>query len=150
MIKYLTLFFLLVFVGCGSRKAEIKKEEKKIEISTIEKSTFVDTSNVEIKTNIETETIIVEAKDNFKPFTYEGKTYFNVVLRKQNKKDNTLFKKNVKVTQTNQKRSNIKVNETKKEKKTEKESDLKYYFLFFFFLLIIIFYILNRKYKIDR
>lgn len=150
MIKYLTIFFLLVFVGCGSRKAEVKKEENKIEISTIEKSTFVDTSNVEIKTDVESETIIVEAKDNLKPFTYNGKTYFNVVLSKQNKKQKTLYKKDVKVTQTNQKRSNIKVEQSKKEKQTEKESDLKYYFLIVFFILIILFYILNRKYKFDR
>jgi len=146
-MKHLILFFCLFLVGCGSRKVEASKEEKKIEITTNELTTTIDTSNVEIKTDIETETITVEAKDTSKAFIYNGKTYFNVVLKHEKKKDNSLYKKDVKVSKIEAKRSNIKVQEVIKDKKIERKSDLYIYFIIAFFILIVIFYVLNRKYK---
>ena len=144
-MKYLILCLLLI--GCGSRKVEVSKEEKKIEITTNELTTTIDTSNVEIKTDIETEVFTVEARDTTKPFIYNGKTYFNVVLKHEKKKDNSLYKKDIKVSKIERKQSNIKAKEVIKDKKVERKSDLYIYFIVAFFILVLIFWYLNRKYK---
>jgi len=144
-MKYLILCLLLI--GCGSRKVEVSKEEKKIEITTNELTTTIDTSNVEIKTDIETEVFTVEARDTAKPFIYNGKKYFNVVLKHEKKKDNSLYKKDIKVSKIERKQSNIKAKEVIKDKKIERKSNLYIYFIVAFFILVVIFWFLNRKYK---
>lgn len=144
-MKYLILCLLLI--GCGSRKVEVSKEEKKIEITTNELTTTIDTSNVEIKTDIETEVFTVEARDTTKEFIYNGKTYFNVVLKHEKKKDNSLYKKDIKVSKIERKQSNIKAKEVIKDKKVERKSNLYIYFIVAFFILVLIFWYLNRKYK---
>ena len=110
-MKYIYLLGFLVLMSCGTRKVAINKQEKEVETNIVETKTEVDSSNVEIKFNYETETFTIEAKDNLKPFTYNGKTYFNVVLRQENKKDNSLYKNTKKVVKNERKQSNIKSKE---------------------------------------
>jgi ATP-dependent Zn protease len=147
-MKYIYLLTFIILSSCGSRKVAINKQEKEVETKIVENKVTTDSSNVEIKFNYELDIFTVEAKDNLKPFTYNNKTYFNVVLRHENKKDNTLYKKDIRVVKNEAKVSNIKSKEVIKQKNTEKDNyNVKYYILFLIILLLIIYYILKRYFK---
>jgi ATP-dependent Zn protease len=148
-MKYIYLLTFIILSSCGSRKVAIEKQEKKVETNIKENIVTTDSSNVEIKFNYQLETFTVEAKDNLKPFTYNGKTYFNVVLRHKNKKDNSLYKKDIRVVKNESKVSNIKSKELIKNKNIERDNyNIKYYIIFFIILLLIIYYIIKRYFKI--
>jgi hypothetical protein len=137
------MFFI---ASCGSRKVQIEKQEKQVETQIEEKKITTDSSNVEIKFDYKSENYIIEAKDNLKPFKYNGKTYFNVVLRHEKVKDNSLYKKDIKVSKIEDKHINIKSKEVIKNKDIKKDNyNIKYYILFFIIILIII-YIIYKKY----
>lgn len=148
-MKYIYLLTFIILASCGSRKVAINKQEKEVETKIVENKVTTDSSNVEIKFNYELNIFTVEAKDNLKPFTYNNKTYFNVVLRHENKKDNSLYKKDIKVVKNESKVSNIKSKEVIKQKNTEKDNyNVKYYILFLIIILLIIYYILKRYFKL--
>jgi hypothetical protein len=136
----------MFLIACGSRKV-VKNEHitQKEEVVT-EKTIITDTSNVEIKFNYQLETFTIEAKDNLKPFTYNGKTYFNVVLKHEKKKDNSLYKKDIKVVKTQSKQSNIKSKEVIKQKEIKRDSNIFNYYILLFILLLIILYYIYKKY----
>ena len=147
-MKYIYLLTFIVLMSCGSRKVAINTQEKEVETKIVENIVTTDSSNVEIKFNYELDIFTVEAKDNLKPFTYNGKTYFNVVLRHENKKDNSLYKKDIKVVKNESKVSNIKSKEVIKQKNIERDNyNIKYYIIFFIIILLIIYYILKRYFK---
>jgi ATP-dependent Zn protease len=148
-MKYIYLLTFIILASCGSRKVAINKQEKEVETKIVENKVTTDSSNVEIKFNYELNIFTVEAKDNLKPFTYNNKTYFNVVLRHENKKDNSLYKKDIRVVKNEQKQSNIKSKEVIKNKNIERDNyNIKYYIIFFIILLLIIYYIIKRYFKI--
>jgi ATP-dependent Zn protease len=148
-MKYIYLLTFIILASCGSRKVAINKQEKEVETKIVENKVTTDSSNVEIKFNYELDIFTVEAKDNLKPFTYNGKSYFNVVLRHENKKDNSLYKKDIKVVKNESKVSNIKSKEVIKQKNTEKDNyNVKYYILFLIIILLIIYYILKRYLRV--
>jgi ATP-dependent Zn protease len=148
-MKYIYLLTFIILASCGSRKVAINKQEKEVETKIVENKVTTDSSNVEVKFNYELDIFTVEAKDNLKPFTYNGKSYFNVVLRHENKKDNTLYKKDIRVVKNESKVSNIKSKEVIKQKNTEKDNyNVKYYILFLIILLLIIYYILKRYLRV--
>lgn len=147
-MKIVYLLILLILTSCGSRKVQITQQEKQVETNIVENITTTDSSNVEVKFNYETNIFTIEAKDNLKPFTYNGKTYFNVVLRHENKKDNSLYKKDIRIVKNEAKQSNIKSKEVFKEKKVQRDNyNIKYFILFFILLLIILYYIFKRYIK---
>jgi hypothetical protein len=147
-MKYIYLLTFIILASCGSRKVAINKQEKEVETKIIENKVTTDSSNVEIKFNYELDIFTVEAKDNLKPFTYNNKTYFNVVLRHENKKDNSLYKKDIKVVKNESKVSNIKSKEVIKQKNIERDNyNIKYFIIFLIILLLIIYYILKRYFK---
>lgn len=147
-MKYIYLLSLIFLTSCGSRKVQITQQEKQVETNIVENTTTTDSSNVEVKFNYELNIFTVEAKDNLKPFTYNGKTYFNVVLRRENKKDNSLYKKDIRIVKNEAKQSNIKSKEVFKEKKVQRDNyNIKYFILLLIILLLIIFYILKRYLK---
>lgn len=148
-MKYIYLLTFIILASCGSRKVAINKQEKEVETKIVENKVTIDSSNVEVKFDYELNIFTVEAKDNLKPFTYNNKTYFNVVLRHENKKDNTLYKKDIRVVKNESKVSNIKSKEIIKQKNTEKDNyNVKYYILFLIILLLIIYYILKRYLRV--
>jgi ATP-dependent Zn protease len=148
-MKYIYLFTFIILASCGSRKVAINKQEKEVETKIVENKVTTDSSNVEVKFNYELDIFTVEAKDNLKPFTYNNKTYFNVVLRHENKKDNSLYKKDIRIVKNESKVSNIKSKEVIKQKNTEKDNyNVKYYILFLIIILLIIYYILKRYFKL--
>lgn len=147
-MKIVYLLGLIFLTSCGSRKVQITQQEKQVETNIVENTTTVDSSNVEVKFNYETNIFTIEAKDNLKPFTYNGKTYFNVVLRHENKKDNSLYKKDIRIVKNEAKQSNIKSKEVFKEKKVQRDNyNIKYFILLLILLLLIIYYILKRYLK---
>ena len=148
-MKYIYLLTFIVLLSCGSRKVAINTQDKEVETKIVENKVTTDSSNVEIKFNYELDIFTVEAKDNLKPFTYNNKTYFNVVLRHENKKDNTLYKKDIRVVKNEAKVSNIKSKEVIKQKNTEKDNyNVKYYILFLIIILLIIYYILKKYLRV--
>ena len=148
-MKYIYLLTFIVLLSCGSRKVAINTQDKEVETKIVENIVTTDSSNVEVKFNYELNIFTVEAKDNLKPFTYNNKTYFNVVLRHENKKDNSLYKKDIKVVKNEAKVSNIKSKEVIKQKNTEKDNyNVKYYILFLIIILLIIYYILKKYLRV--
>lgn len=148
-MKYIYLLSLIFLTSCGSRKVQITQQEKQVETNIVENTTTTDSSNVEVKFNYELNIFTVEAKDNLKPFTYNGKTYYNVVLRHENKKDNSLYKKDIRIVKNEAKQSNIKSKEVFKEKKVQRDNyNIKYFILLLIILLIILYYIYKKYIKI--
>jgi ATP-dependent Zn protease len=148
-MKYIYLLTFIVLASCGSRKVAINTQDKEVETKIVENIVTTDSSNVEVKFNYELNIFTVEAKDNLKPFTYNGKSYFNVVLRHENKKDNSLYKKDIRVVKNEAKVSNIKSKEVIKQKNTEKDNyNVKYYILFLIIILLIIYYILKKYLRV--
>lgn len=148
-MKYIYLLGFLVLMSCGTRKVVKNQNISQKEELTNEIVNIIDTSNTEVKFNYETETFTIEAKDNLKPFTYNGKTYFNVVLRHENKKDNSLYKNTKKVVKNERKQSNIKSKEVIKDKNIKRDNyNIKYFLLLFILIIIIIYYLYKRYFKI--
>jgi len=148
-MKYIYLLTFIILASCGSRKVAINKQEKEVETKIVENKVTIDSSNVEVKFDYELNIFTVEAKDNLKPFTYNNKTYFNVVLRHENKKDNTLYKKDIKVVKNESKVSNIKSKKVIKQKNIKKDNyNVKYYIIFLIIILLIIYYILKRYLRV--
>lgn len=146
-MKYIYLLTFIVLMSCGSRKVAVNTQEKEVETKIVENIVTTDSSNVEIKFNYELDIFTVEAKDNLKPFTYNGKSYFNVVLRHENKKDNSLYRKDIKVVKNESKVSNIKSKEVIKDKNIERDNSIfNYYILLFILLFLIILYFIYKRY----
>ena len=144
MVKLYILIISLFLFSCGSRKAIVNKAEIKQETSKETTTTLTDSSNVTIKYDVTTDLLTVFAKDTLKPFTYNGNTYFNAVLRHEKKKDNTLYSKqnNVKYKQSIKYITKT-VTVTKTKEVIKKES----YFKYILFLLLLVAVYLANKYK---
>ena len=143
-MKYIYLIISLFLFSCGSRKAIVNKAEIKQETSKETTTTLTDSSNVTIKYDVTTDLLTVFAKDTLKPFTYNGNTYFNAVLRHEKKKDNTLYSKqnNVKYKQVIKYVTKT-ITVTKTKEVIKKES----YFKYILFLLLLVAVYLANKYK---
>lgn len=144
MVKLYILIISLFLFSCGSRKAIVNKSEIKQETSKETTTTLTDSSNITIKYDVTTDLLTVFAKDTLKPFTYNGNTYFNAVLRHEKKKDNTLYSKqnNVKYKQV------IKyVTKTVTVTKTKEVIKKEGYFKYILFLLLLVAVYLANKYK---
>jgi hypothetical protein len=144
MVKLYILIISLFLFSCGSRKAIVNKAEIKQETSKETTTTLTDSSNVTIKYDVTTDLLTVFAKDTLKPFTYNGNTYFNAVLRHEKKKDNTLYSKqnNVKYKQVIKYVTKT-ITVTKTKEVIKKES----YFKYILFLLLLVAVYLANKYK---
>lgn len=143
MSKYLRMVYRLVILSillssCGSRKVELNKSD--LETKTETKIEIVDTSNTEVRFDIERNTFTIEAKDNLKPFTYGGKTYFNAVLRQDNIKDKSLYRKENRIAYKEDNKVQTRYI-TKTKYITRKDNSYMY-----FIILIIISYIIYKLY----
>jgi hypothetical protein len=128
--------------SCGTRKVIID-EVKKDSLSQI--YTKIETKEdikIETKNDIVTNEFIITPLDTCKDIVVNGITYKNVVLRHINTKDNSLYKKNIKVYKIEDKQQTIKVKENTKVKNIEKTSNPIGYIL-----IIIIIYLIwqNRR-----
>jgi preprotein translocase subunit SecF len=146
MVKLYILIISLFLFSCGSRKAIVNKAEIKTETAKETTTTLTDSTNVTIKYDITTDLLTVFAKDTLKPFTYNGNTYFNAVLRHEKKKDNSLYIKqnNVKYKQSIKYITKT-ITVTKTKEVVKKESYFKYLLLL---LVIIVCYLIYRFRKV--
>jgi hypothetical protein len=144
MVKLYILIISLFLFSCGSRKAIVNKAEIKQETSKETTTTLTDSSNVTIKYDVTTDLLTVFAKDTLKPFTYNGNTYFNAVLRHEKKKDNSLYTKqnNIKYKQVIKYVTKT-ITITKTKEVIKKES----YFKYIIFLLLLVAIYFANKYK---
>jgi len=128
--------------SCGTRKVVID-EVKKDSLSQI--SIKIETKEdikIETKNDIITDEFIITPLDTCKDIVVNGITYRNVVLRHINTKDNSLYKKDIKVSKIEDKQQTTKVKENTKVKNIEKTSNPIGYIL-----IIIIIYLVwqNRR-----
>ena len=128
--------------SCSTRKVVIE-EVKKDSLSQI--YTKIETKEdikIETKNDIVTNEFIITPLDTCKDIVVNGISYRNVVLRHINTKDNSLYKKDIKVSKIEDKQQTIKVKENTKVKNIEKTSNPIGYIL-----IIIIIYLVwqNRR-----
>lgn len=139
---YRLVILSILLISCGSRKVEVNKSEQ---VTTSEtKTEIVDTSNVQIRFNVESNIFTVEAKDNLKPFTYDGKTYFNAILRKENTKDNSLYQKDNKIAYKQD--NKVKTEYITKYKYIDRK-DNSYIYIIILIIIIYIIYKIYLRYK---
>tara|TARA_R110000868_G_scaffold227675_1_gene480694 strand:+ start:440 stop:889 length:450 start_codon:yes stop_codon:yes gene_type:complete len=146
-MKYITIIICgVLFFSCGSRKVEIQKTNTEIKTVSKEMSKTIDTSNIEVKFNYEHNTYTIEAKDNLKPFIYNNKTYLNVILKHLNTKDNTIYKKDIKVVKTNAKDVIINSREIVKTKIVDKKESMFKYFIILIVVFLLYLFLKFRKF----
>jgi hypothetical protein len=128
--------------SCGTRKViidEVKKDSLS-QIST--KIVTVEDIKIETKNNIITDEFTITPLDTCKDIVVNGISYRNVVLRHINTKDNSLYKKDIKVSKNELKVQDTKVTQNRKVKDITKTSNP---FLILLWLLIpLIAYIIYR------
>lgn len=137
MKKYILVLIVLLY-SCGARKVNIDKNTTQIEEALTETIIIKDTSNVKIKFDYEYNNFTIEAKDNLKPFVYNGKKYYNVVLKHENKKDNSLYKETKKVLKTENKQLNTLSKQTIKQKQVERSNDSIYWWIIVILVLLLL------------
>jgi len=137
--RLLILSFSFLLFSCGTRKVDLNKTETLKTTQT--KEQYFDSSNVKIKFDINREIYTITANDTLKPFVYDGKTYFNAVLRKELVKDNIVYENKKKIAYIKDNKV-ITRNITKTKYITRTN-----YIAIYIILIIIIIYILYRLYK---
>lgn len=135
--KLVILSFSILLFSCGTRKVDTNKQETISETKT----EFYDSSNVSIKYDINTEILTIRPIDSLKPFTYNRNTYFNAVLRKENIKDNSLYRKQNKIVY---KQANKVITITKTKYITR--TNYSYIYIILILLVLYIIYKLYKKY----
>ena len=121
--------------SCGTRKVIID-EVKKDSLSQI--YTKIETKEdikIETKNDITIDEFTITPLDTCKDIVVNGITYRNVVLRHINTKDNSLYKKDIKVSKIEDKQQTTNVEIKEKKKEIDKKAN---YFLYFIPTIIII------------
>jgi len=134
--------FAVLLASCSTRKVVID-EVKKDSVSQISVKIATDEDiKIETKNDIVTDEFIITPLDTCKDIVVNGISYRNVVLRHINTKDNSLYKKDIKVSKIEDKQQTTKVKENTKVKNIEKTSNPIGYIL-----IIIIIYLVwqNRR-----
>jgi hypothetical protein len=146
-MKYILILLSTLFFACGARK--VNKQEKVEEKTTIEvvvqKDSVVETTNTDIKYDIETNEIEVIPIDSTKEFTVEGKKYFNARIKIKKKKDNTIYSEDNKVSKTSLKQSKTLVKELKKDKTKAVDKKASYSWLYWLLFLLLALYLLWKN-----
>lgn len=146
-MKYILILLSTLFFACGARK--VNKQEKVEEKTTVEvvvqKDSVVETTNTDIKYDVETNEIEVTAIDSTKEFVVEGKKYFNARIKIKKKKDNTIYSEDNKVSKTSLKQSKAIVKELKKDKTKTVDKKASYAWISWLLILLLILYTLWKN-----
>ena len=146
-MKYILILLSTLFFACGARK--VNKQEKVEEKTTVEvvvqKDSVVETTNTDIKYDVETNEIEVTPIDSTKEFTVEGKKYFNARIKIKKKKDNTTYSEDNKVSKTSLKQSKTLVKELKKDKTKAVDKKASYSWLYWLLFLLLALYLLWKN-----
>lgn len=141
-----------LLIACGARKVnkEDKTEDKTIIEVVKQKDSVNEVINTDIKYNVETQEIEIIPIDSTKEFVVADKKYFNARIKIKNKKDNTTYSEDKKVSKTSLKQAKTVTKETKKEKvKTvdKKEAKTIMFYLSLWIVLLILIVWLYKKFK---
>ena len=146
-MKYILILLSTLFFACGARK--VNKQEKVEEKTTVEvvvqKDSVVETTNTDIKYDVETNEIEVTPIDSTKEFTVEGKKYFNARIKIKKKKDNTIYSEDNKVSKTSLKQSKTLIKELKKDKTKAVDKKASYSWLYWLLFLLLALYLLWKN-----
>jgi hypothetical protein len=110
--------------SCGTRKVIID-EVKKDSLSQI--YTKIETKEdikIETKNDITTDEFTITPLDNCKDIVVNGITYRNVTINYKKSKDNSLYRKDIKVSKNELKVQDTKVTQNRKVKHIEKTSNI--------------------------
>ena len=154
MKKYVWLL-ALTLLSCGARKVNKAEETKSEVINTVavENKNITTSTNTDFTANISKyhNAITIEAKDNLKPFTYEGKTYANVVIKKEIKRDTIYIQavsaETIKDSSVINTKTKAEVKERKATKNIERKSNT-INIVFFILILIIVLFLVYRLFKV--
>jgi len=141
--KIIFLFFLVLFVGCSTRKVQKSTEAVKETTTEATKIDEVKTDNTKINIVENCDETIIEPIDTIAPMIVNGKVYKNARLRRTNKKVETNIVKDIKQAKTTVKQAKKKTSHEVIKKDIKKKSVS----LWFWLLLIIPICYLFRKYK---
>jgi hypothetical protein len=144
-ISLIALSFLVM--SCASRKVDRKEEKQKIN--------FTEQVSEETKTDSQTTTKVIDTStideieiipiDSTKPVVINGKTYLNAKIKHVKRKNNINTDKVEKVAEIQRKavKRELKIDNSIKEKQTERESGFSWWWL----LLLIPIYVIYREFK---
>jgi hypothetical protein len=145
-ISLIALSFLVM--SCASRKVDRKEEKQKID--------FTENVTEETKTDSQTTTKVIDTStideieiipiDSTKPVVINGKTFLNAKIKHVKRKYNITTDKVEKVAENQRKQAKreLKIDNSNKEKQTERKSGFSWWWLLF--LLIPIAYLKYKKY----
>lgn len=145
-ISLIALSFLVM--SCASRKVDRKEEKQKID--------FTENVTEETKTDSQTTTKVIDTStideieiipiDSTKPVVINGKTFLNAKIKHVKRKNNITTDKVEKVAENQRKQAKreLKIDNSNKEKQTERKSGFSWWWLLF--LLIPIAYLKYKKY----
>ncbi len=133
---------ITILSSCSTRKVVIEEVKKDSLSQIVTKIVTKEDIKIETKNDIVTNEFIITPLDTCKDIVINGITYKNVVLRHINTKDNSLHKKDIKVSKIEDKQQTTKIKENAKVKNIEKTSNPIGYIL-----IIIIIYLVwqNRR-----
>lgn len=145
-ISLIVISFLVM--SCATRKTDRKEEKQKID--------FTEQTSEETKTDSQTTTKVIDTStideieivpiDSTKPLVVNGKTYLNAKIKHVKRKNNITTDKVEKVAKNQRKQAKreLKIDNSNKEKQTERESGFSWWWLLF--LIIPIAYLKYKKY----
>lgn len=128
--------------SCSTRKVVIEEVKKDSLSQIVTKIVTKEDIKIETKNDIVTNEFIITPLDTCKDIVINGITYKNVVLRHINTKDNSLHKKDIKVSKIEDKQQTTKVEVKEKKKEIKKVSNP---FGYLIIIAIIIVLWLNKR-----
>lgn len=128
--------------SCSTRKVVIEEVKKDSLSQIVTKIVTKEDIKIETKNDIVTDEFIITPLDTCKDIVINGITYKNVVLRHINTKDNSLYKKDIKVSKIEDKQQTTKVEVKEKKKEIKKVSNP---FGYLIIIAIIIVLWLNKR-----
>lgn len=141
--KIILLFFLVILVGCSTRKVQKSTEVQKETTTEAVKIDEIKTDNTKINIVENCDETIIEPIDTIAPMIINGKVYKNARLRRINKKVETNIVKDIKQVKTTVKQAKKKTLHEVIKKDIQKKSVSWWWWL----LLIIPIYYLFMKDK---
>jgi hypothetical protein len=137
---FLATISIAILSSCSTRKVVIEEVKKDSISETVVKIATVKDIKIETKNDIITDEFIITPLDTCKDIVINGITYKNVVLRHINTKDNSLHKKDIKVSKIEDKQQTTKVEVKEKKKEIKKVSNPLGYII-----IIVIIYLVWRN-----